>query len=313
MAEHLEMEYETIFEVIDSWEHLRRIQDYELVAGTILFTKLFDKCPPAKVLFGFPLDMDPGCDMMKDSARFQKHAKYMIQMLDKALNLLGPDAELLEEILSRLGKLHARIGVQERFFPFMEESLLETLAQTLGTAFTPQVERNWKVVYAALSTSMITAMNSEKMVLESWAKLKKIENYDEIAGITLFQEMFRQCPDSKTLFGFPVDMDVDSSAVLRSRRFKNHAKYFIEMLDRALGMVQAKQLEEHLKDLGELHSEFGVKEEYFAVMGEALFLTLQKTLKDDWNTEVKSAWQDVYSRLSTQMIAAINASKKGKE
>lgn len=221
---------------------------------------------------------------MKDSARFQKHAKYMIQMLDKALNLLGPDAEvsgsvfygspliffgffltnprhvplqLLEEILSRLGKLHARIGVQERFFPFMEESLLETLAQTLGTAFTPQVERNWKVVYAALSTSMITAMNSEKMVLESWAKLKKIENYDEIAGITLFQEMFRQCPDSKTLFGFPVDMDVDSSAVLRSRRFKNHAKYFIEMLDRALGMVQAKQLEEHLKDLGELHSEFG--------------------------------------------------------
>lgn len=48
-------------------------------------------------------------------------------------------------------------------------------------------------------------------------------------------------------------------------------------------------------------------------MGEALFLTLQKTLKDDWNTEVKSAWQDVYSRLSTQMIAAINASKKGKE
>ena len=39
MTESLEMEYETIFAVIDSWEHLRRIDNYELVAGTILFTK----------------------------------------------------------------------------------------------------------------------------------------------------------------------------------------------------------------------------------------------------------------------------------
>ena len=28
------------------------------------------------------------------------HARYMIQMLDKALGLLGPDAEVLEEILT---------------------------------------------------------------------------------------------------------------------------------------------------------------------------------------------------------------------
>ena len=39
MAGELEMEYETIFAVIDSWEHLRRIDNYEVVAGTILFTK----------------------------------------------------------------------------------------------------------------------------------------------------------------------------------------------------------------------------------------------------------------------------------
>ena len=151
------------------------------------------------------------------------------------------------------------MGVQDRFFPYMEEALLETLAELLGTAFTPQVEHNWRLVYAALSSSMISAMNSEQIVLDSWAKLKQIENYDEVAGTILFQEMFRKCPESKALFGFPIDMDVESSAILKSRRFKTHAKYFVEMLDRALGMVKAKQLEENLKDLGELHAAFGGK------------------------------------------------------
>lgn len=313
MSLDLDMEYDTIFSVIDSWENLRRIKDYELVAGTDLFSRLFEKCPPAKVLFGFPIDMDPGSEMMRSSKRFQKHARYMIQMLDKALNLLGPDVELLEEILTSLGKTHARIGVQTRFFPFMEEALLETLQQTLGSSFTPVTENNWKIVYGALSSAMIKAMHSETLVLDSWAKLKQVDNYEEVAGSLLFREMFRRCPESQTLFGFPVDMDVDSAAILKSRRFKKHSKYFIEMLDRALAMVQAKQMEENIKRLGELHSEFGVRESYFPIMGEALFCTLETTLKEDWTDDLKVAWNDVYGRLSSQMISAMKSSENGKQ
>jgi hypothetical protein len=33
----LEMEYNTIAQVLDSWESLRRISDYEGAAGAILF------------------------------------------------------------------------------------------------------------------------------------------------------------------------------------------------------------------------------------------------------------------------------------
>jgi hypothetical protein len=33
----LEMEYDIIFQVMDSWEQLRRLPDYEGVAGAILF------------------------------------------------------------------------------------------------------------------------------------------------------------------------------------------------------------------------------------------------------------------------------------
>ncbi|CAB9531741.1 expressed unknown protein [Seminavis robusta] len=88
----LEMDYETIFHVMDSWELLRRIPDHEQIAGTILFTHLFQKCPETKVLFGFPLDMDPGSEKMQQSKPFVRHAS-------NALNMLGPDAELLAEIL----------------------------------------------------------------------------------------------------------------------------------------------------------------------------------------------------------------------
>ena len=38
---------------------------------------------------------------------------------------------------------------------------------------------------------MVAAMNSEKLVLDSWAELKTIENYDSIAGRKLFQYLFQ--------------------------------------------------------------------------------------------------------------------------
>lgn len=44
--------------------------------------------------------MDPESEAIKTNRRFLAHASYMIDMLDRALNMLGPDAELLQEILS---------------------------------------------------------------------------------------------------------------------------------------------------------------------------------------------------------------------
>ncbi|CAB9521805.1 Leghemoglobin Lb120 [Seminavis robusta] len=306
----LEMECTTLFSVIDSWESLRRVPNHNEVAGTILFMHLFELCPATKVLFGFPMDMDPRCEEVKNSPRFQTHAKYMINMLDRALNMLGPDAELLGEILSDLGKKHARLGVQERFFPFMGDALILTLREVLGTEFTPDIESHWKEVYHALSTNIVKSMNSEKSVLDSWASLKETEDYEERSGSLLFRKLFALCPETKTLFGFPLDLDTESEVLLKSRRFRMHSKYFIEMLDKALGMVEAKQMEQNLKELGQLHAAYGVKPEFFAVMGEALFDTLESMLPDQWNKELHAQWQDVYARLSSQMIAAIRQAKK---
>lgn len=43
--------------------------------------------PETKILFGFPIDMDPRSNELLESKRFQLHATYFIKMLDSAFNL----------------------------------------------------------------------------------------------------------------------------------------------------------------------------------------------------------------------------------
>jgi class 3 adenylate cyclase/hemoglobin-like flavoprotein len=301
----LNLDQDTIFTVAESWELLRRIPDYEEKTGCLLFSVLFDKCPPAKVLFGFPISMDPKSDQLTKSKRFLMHARYMVQMLDKAVQLIGPDAEVLAEILHELGKKHVRLGVKEDFFPIMGVALIEALKVMLGSKWNENMLESWGIVYEALSSEMIKSMNNDKAVIASWNRLKQIENYQEVAGTILFSKLFQECPEAKVLFGFPADMDVNSEQMLTSTRFKTHAAYFIEMLDRALQMVEAKEIGDNLKRLGQMHSQFGVKEEYFTVMGDALFHALKETLKAGWTPQMAEAWGIVYGRLASQMIGAM--------
>jgi hemoglobin-like flavoprotein len=117
--------------------------------------RLFEKCPEAKVLFGFPIDIDPSSPEVLKSKRFLMHASYLIQMLDTALNMLGPDIELLTEIMTELGIKHVRYGVKPEMFPIMGEALIHTLETTLKDDFTEPVREAWIEIYLALSHDMI--------------------------------------------------------------------------------------------------------------------------------------------------------------
>jgi hemoglobin-like flavoprotein len=187
-----ELSYSTHSHVMESWEQVRRIKNYEEVAGAVLFQRyvcfdqnwwyrssiqpqkysrilsffqwrrLFEKCPPAKVLFGFPIDIDPTSPEVLKSKRFLMHAAYLIQMIDTALNMLGPDIELLTEIMHELGLKHVRYGVKPEMFPIMGDALVHTLETTLKGNFTEPVKEAWLQVYAALSQDMIRAQLQAK-------------------------------------------------------------------------------------------------------------------------------------------------------
>ena len=106
-------------------------------------------------MFGFPIDMDSSVENLKKSRRFAAHAVFMIDMLDRSLNLLGPDAELLEEIMADLGKRHVAMGIDDvSYYTAMGESLNLTLEETIGEDFTPKQQRSWKIVYGELSGAM---------------------------------------------------------------------------------------------------------------------------------------------------------------
>ena len=72
--------------------------------------------PEAKVIFGFGANDD--VQDLVSGRRFMSHAKYFIQMIDKAFGMLGPDIELLTEILMDLGQKHVRFGVKPGTFLF---------------------------------------------------------------------------------------------------------------------------------------------------------------------------------------------------
>jgi hemoglobin-like flavoprotein len=86
------------------------------------------------------------------------HSAYMIQMLDTALNMLGPDIELLTEIMHELGVKHMRYGVKPEMFKYMGEALLLTLEDTLGSEFNAVTRAAWTETYGELSQDMVRAM-----------------------------------------------------------------------------------------------------------------------------------------------------------
>jgi hypothetical protein len=121
---------------------------------------LFRECPKAKVLFGFPIDLDMTSPDILVSKRFLMHAAYLLEMIDTALNMLGPDIELLTEIMQELGVKHIRYGVKPEMFPHMGVALLETLEESLGSKFSSSMRESWVETYEALSGDMILAQKN---------------------------------------------------------------------------------------------------------------------------------------------------------
>jgi methyl-accepting chemotaxis protein len=103
--------------------------------------------------------MDPNSPEILTSKRFIMQGSYLIQMLNTALNMLGPDIELLTDILQDLGAKHVRYGVKPAMFGIMGDALIKTLEELLGSkVFNDNCKAAWKETYAELSSDMIKAM-----------------------------------------------------------------------------------------------------------------------------------------------------------
>jgi hemoglobin-like flavoprotein len=72
--------------------------------------------------------------------------------------MLGPDIELLTEILLELGQKHVIYGVKPEYFPSMGRALIHAVQKVLDESrFSSEVKDSWVEVYGAMSYDMIRA------------------------------------------------------------------------------------------------------------------------------------------------------------
>jgi len=158
---------------------------------------LFEVCPESKILFGFPKDIETDSEHLLESKRFLKHATFLIQMIDKTVNMLGVDNEQLSKTLTELGEKHVAYGVKPDYFPNMTESIVFMLEKQLGKEKFQYSDRvAWNNVLGALIADMVKgqrrldkglAAANKSAVIKTWRILAAKNNYEEHAGVILFK------------------------------------------------------------------------------------------------------------------------------
>jgi len=95
--------------------------------------------------------------------KFKFHAANLIRMLDETLNLLGPDIDLLTEIMTKLGYQHLKCGVTADMFPLMNASLIEAVEDSLkGGSLSKKHRKAWIETMDALTEDMVVVQVQPK-------------------------------------------------------------------------------------------------------------------------------------------------------
>jgi hemoglobin-like flavoprotein len=122
-------------------------------------------------VFGFAIDVSPRTLIRDKDARFIRHATVLVQMIETAIGMLGPDIELLTEIMTGLGKKHVAYGVTPDMFPILGQCLIDTLAECLNDdcpgSFGTAARDAWEEVYFDLATDILQVYDKKKNGFES--------------------------------------------------------------------------------------------------------------------------------------------------
>lgn len=125
----------------ESWAKVVPISE---TAAGLFYGRLFETTPEVKPLFKG--------DIKEQGAKLMK-------MIGVAVNGLTDLAAIVPAV-QELGKNHVGYGVKEEHYAAVGSSLIWTLEQGLGDAFTPDTKDAWVAVYGVLSGTMIDAAKS---------------------------------------------------------------------------------------------------------------------------------------------------------
>ncbi len=140
-----------------------------------------------------------------------------------------------------------------------------------------------------VNTIWIITMKIDQIILVQ-DTFHKIRPISEKAAELFYNRLFELAPSLKSLF--KGDM-------------KTQGRMLMQMLDYAVtGLDRHDTVAPTIQDFGKRHVGFGVTEEYYETVGEALIWTLEQGLGKDFTPEVKDAWAAAYKLLSDTMKSA---------
>lgn len=128
------------------------------------------------------------------------------------------------------------------------------------------------------------------------ATFEKIEPLSETVADIFYGRLFELDPNLRHLF--KGDM-------------KEQGRKLMQMIGLAVrGLDRIEELIPVVQSLGARHAQYGVKENHYETVAEALLWTLEKGLGADFTFETKVAWSAVYGLLAQTMK---NASRQPSE
>jgi hemoglobin-like flavoprotein len=135
---------------------------------------------------------------------------------------------------------------------------------------------------------MTISVAQKELVQTTWLKVMPIA---DTAASLFYQRLFELDPNIGRLF---------RNTNMASQRLK-----LIQMLSAAVkGLDTIDALLPTLKDLGRNHVKYGVQDEHYASVGEALLWTLEQGLGPIYTAKVADAWTATYALIADVMRRA---------
>ncbi|AXY72876.1 hemoglobin [Paraflavitalea soli] len=128
-----------------------------------------------------------------------------------------------------------------------------------------------------------------QLIQRSWRLFQQIK--PTIVGDVFYSKLFVISPSLQKMFG--TDMNAQHEKLMEM------LSLIVTRLDN-LDVISAE-----ITDLAVRHIKYGVIPAYYKMVGEALLWTLEHGLGNDWNEELKEAWEACYKKLAAAMLASV--------
>jgi hemoglobin-like flavoprotein len=135
---------------------------------------------------------------------------------------------------------------------------------------------------------MTISVAQKELVQTTWLKVMPIA---DTAASLFYQRLF--------------DLDPNISRLFKNTNMASQRLKLIQMLSAAVkGLDTIDALLPTLKDLGRKHVKYGVQDEHYTNVGEALLWTLEQGLGPIYTAKVADAWTATYALIADAMRRA---------